>query len=473
MDDNHEQSDKPESNPLEQLLGAILGPEAAAEITRQMGGQGMDPSAFAGLFGPGNGQTIPLGQIQHLFQSTTGPVNWHIVQDGAQQLAYQAGDPSLSAAQAARVKQALTVADLWLDPVTDFSTHQSEREAWTRVNWIQQTLPGWKGVCEPVAANVSRALSEAIRTETDESVDYGLPAEVANLHGVISQAMPRFAGMMFGAQIGNALAALSKESFGSSDSGFPLVEAGTTALVLTNVEAFAEGLEIPMEEVLQFLAVRECAHARLFSSVPWLAADLSQVLQRYSEEIAIDTDAIAETARSLDPSDMESLKQAMSSGVFGIEASEDQQRALQRLETMLALIEGWVEVVTSQAVSPYLPHADRLQEMLRRRRVSGSPGEQMLAQLVGLKLRPKRARDAAALFHSIQDQQGNSGRDALWSHPDNIPTSEELATPVDFLKNRAAAQEEPDEFDAELEKLLSGTLGWAEGLGPEEDNPQR
>lgn len=473
MNDNDlpEPQEPQENNPLEQILGAMLGPEAAAEIARQMGSQGFDPASLSGLFGPGSGRMMPLGQLQHLFQSTTGPVNWRIVQEGAQQLAFQFGDPRLSAAQAEQVKQALTVADLWLDPVTDLSTRQTKREAWTRVEWVNHTLPGWKGVCEPVAANVSRALSDVIRHGGEEDSEFGLPPEMANLQGALSQAMPRLSGMMFGAQIGNALAALAKESFGSNDTGFPLVEPGTTALVLANVEAFADGLEIPANEVLQFLAVRECAHARLFSAVPWLTADLLQALQRYSSEIAIDADAIAEAAHSLDPQNPESLNAALSGGVFGAQPTEDQQRALQRLETMLALIEGWVEVVTSQAVSPYLPQADRLREMVRRRRVTGSTGEQMLAQLVGLQLRPRRARDAALLFQTVQLELGSAGRDALWSHPDQAPTAEELADPVNFLASRADKGAEPDEFDAELEQLLSGTLGWAKGLGPENAGP--
>ncbi len=456
---------EPEHNPLEEILGAFLGPEAAAEAARQFNMQGIDFSALANAFGPGMGG-VPMGQLQYLFQSTEGPVNWKMVQDIATQQAYKSGDPQISAAEGRRVEQALAVADLWLDPVTDFTAPDTTRETWTKVAWVQGTLDAWKKICEPVAANASRALTEALETEMGDDGD-SLPPEMRQLAGSLTQALPRMSALAFGTQIGQALGAMSATSLGPYDFGLPLGAPGLTALTLRNVEEFADGLEIPTDEVLQFLAVRECAHARLFASIPWLAPDLFQAVARYSEEIAIDTDAIAESARSIDFQDPDSLNGAMADGVFSPEPTEAQQRALLRLETLLALIEGWVEAITARATAPYLPSAGQLREMLRRRRVTGSSGEQLLAQLVGLQMRPRQARGAAKLMEIVEEAQGAEERDKLWTHPDFIPTDEDLDNPENFLLARAASQESSDEVDAALEQLLDGTLGWADGLGPD------
>ena len=51
----------------------------------------------------------------------------------------------------------------------------------------------------------------------------------------------------------------------------------------------------------------------------------------------------------------------------------------ERLETLLAVMEGWVQVVTAQAVAPHLPHAVALAEMVRRRRAQGGAAEQLFA----------------------------------------------------------------------------------------------
>ena len=216
----------------------------------------------------------------------------------------------------------------------------------------------------------------------------------------------------------------------------------------------------------QFLAVREAAHRRLFASVPWLEGDLVRAVERYASQIAIDTEAITEVARSVDPSDPESVESALSGGVFALATTPDQRRALTRLETMLALIEGWVEVVTARATLPYLPHADALREMMRRRRASGGPAEEILGTLMGLQMRPRQARGAASIFALVEADGGRDAREALWSHPDMVPSETELATPDTFLTLRQAAAEEDADIDAALNSLLDGTLGWADGLEP-------
>ena len=67
---------------------------------------------------------------------------------------------------------------------------------------------------------------------------------------------------------------------------------------------------------------------------------------KYASEIRIDTDAINGAATSIDPTDMQALQNAMTAGAFATETTEAQERALEKLETQLALIEGWVETIT-------------------------------------------------------------------------------------------------------------------------------
>lgn len=281
--------------------------------------------------------------------------------------------------------------------------------------------------------------------------------------------IPKLATMMFSSQLGMALTALARETFGTNDVGIPLLTKPTTGLVVSNVEDFADGLDIPFEEVLQFVAVRECAHRRLFASVPWLEGDLMRAVENYATHIEIDMEALSDVARTLDLTNQQSIEEALSGGVFAMNISPEQKRSLERLETMLALIEGWVEVVTAQATAPYLPHADQLREMIRRRRATGGPAEQVLGQLIGLQMRPRRARGAASIFSLVAADGGREARDNLWSHPDMVPTQAELDSPDTFLTIRQAAREQDADIDAALNALLDGTMGWAEGLSPESD----
>ena len=81
---------------------------------------------------------------------------------------------------------------------------------------------------------------------------------------------------------------------------------------------------------------------------------------------------------------------------------------------------------------------------MRRRRATGGPAEQTFATLVGLELRPRRLRDAATVWGAMGQRYGNADRDKLWSHPDLLPTSDDLDEPLDFVARHGL----DDEFGA-------------------------
>src|SRR5690606_21399280 len=137
---------------------------------------------------------------------------------------------------------------------------------------------------------------------------------------------------------------------------------------------------------------------------------------------------------------------------------------------MLALIEGWVSTVVDAAATGKLPSAAALAETMRRRRASGGPAEHAFGTLVGLELRPRRLREAAALWRLVAERGGASRRDGLRAHPDLLPSSEEIDHPARLLERLGLAGAEPaavepDEFDRELAKLLD--QGLDEGSGGE------
>ena len=157
-----------------------------------------------------------------------------------------------------------------------------------------------------------------------------------------------------------------------------------------------------------------------------------------------------------------------------------QERALEELATTLALIEAWVDHVTTKALTGKLPDLEALREVLRRRRAAGSPAEQMLSKTIGIEMRPRRVREALSWWESVLATEGESGREAKWDHPDLLPTAEVLSGTPQAPRTDAAAPAEgaeeladvtiPADFDAELEKLLAG-----EGVddAPHEDEQGR
>jgi putative hydrolase len=251
--------------------------------------------------------------------------------------------------------------------------------------------------------------------------------------------------------------------------GLPLGPAGKAALLPQNIEAFGEGLEVPADEVRLYLALREAAHQRLFAHVPWLRQHLFGAVEAYARGIKVDASRLEDLIGQIDPSNPESMQEAMAGGLFQPEDTPEQKAALARLETALALVEGWVDAVVHAAAAPHLPHAAALRETLRRRRATGGPAEQTFATLVGLELRPRRLRDAARLWASLADARGTDGRDALWEHPDMLPTTKDLDDPDGFVhREDQSAAEDGIDF-SKLDEML-GKAAAAEDKNGKDEN---
>ncbi|WP_138414025.1 zinc-dependent metalloprotease [Sinomonas gamaensis] len=453
--------DKPHGNgeepqdPLAELFAKLMGGE---------GLEGVDPAEIAKAAGLPEDPALlqqMFQQVQSMMMSSAGdgPVNWQLAHDHARRTAASTSDPSVSATQNREVDEALRLAELWLDNVTDFPSTGLIGRGWSRAEWIEATMATWRRLTEPVANSVSTALSTAISEQ--------LPEEMKGMLGGATSMLQNMGGAIFGMQLGAAIGALSGEVVSASDIGVPLVDL-EMALLPANVAKFGEGLGLPESDVRLYLAVREAAHARLFMHVPWLRAHLLGTIEDYARGIHIDISKIEEVARDVDPRNPESLQEALQGGVFTPERTPQQDAALSKLETALALVEGWVDELTAAATDGVLPSAPALREAVRRRRATGGPAEHAFASLVGLELRPRRLRDAAQLWASLTEERGADGRDAIWRHPDLLPNAEDLDDPTGFSARRSAAEAQENEVDAALAKLLAGGFDAPAEGGPAE-----
>ncbi|HXZ63596.1 MAG TPA: zinc-dependent metalloprotease [Streptosporangiaceae bacterium] len=405
--------------------GGPLGPFGA-------GGPMGDPQQFAEA----------LRQFADLMSWQGGPVNWELAKNIARQAVAQKGDASILATDRAKVVEALRLADLWLEEATELPSGIRTATAWSRSEWVEATLPVWSKLCDPIAGRAVTAMS-GLLGDDPASLAGGLPPEmqafVGSMGGLggLTEMMRRIGGMMVGGQAGAAVGALAQEVVSSTDIGIPLGPAGTAALLPAGVAAFGAGLSVEPDEVRLFLALREAAHHRLFEHVPWLRARLLGAVEDYARGITVDASALRDAMPQIDPTNPEALNEVLSgTALFQPEDTPEQKAALARLETMLALVEGWVATVVAAAAADRLPQAAALAEAIRRRRATGGPAERTFATLVGLELRPRRLREAAAIWEGLTAERGITGRDGIWAHPDLLPTADDFDDPGGFVHGR-------------------------------------
>ena len=405
----------------------------------QGGPGGGDPQGPLGPMGDPQQFADALRQFADMLSWRGGPVNWDLAKNVARHAIVAAGDPSVLDAQRREITDAVRLADLWLDEAASFPSGIRKIEAWSRSEWLEATFPVWAKLCDPIAAKGVEAMSGMFSADPAQ-LGEDVPDELRQALGALGGAgglgamMRQLGGAMIGSQTGTAVGELAREVIGSADVGLPLGPEGTAALLPAGVAEFGRGLSVDAGEVRLFLALREAAHQRLFAHVPWLRAHLLGAVEQYASGISVDMARLQEAIPEVDITNPEALREALSGeGLFRPEDTPAQKAALTRLETALALVEGWVATVVSAAARERLTHADALAEAIRRRRATGGPAERTFATLVGLELRPRRLREAAAIWQGLTDARGIDGRDALWAHPDLLPAADDLENPDTFV----------------------------------------
>ncbi len=393
-------------------------------------GAGFPMAGLGALFGGGSQEALPLAPVRD-----TGKK--FISAQGSQPL----GTNDLTA-----VNSACEIADIWLNEATDFpATSSTAPRAISRLDWIDETLPGWQATMEPLATGlgsaISRLLDEAIATQGSEFGDGENNPMGAAPIGAIAGLLRSFIGSMIATQLGQAIGGIATTATGAHDAGLPILEPARPLLIPENIGNWAAESEIPKTEVYLFHALREGAVARLFEHNPWIVSYIRSAIVEYGAGIRIDLDAIQRQAEeAMQGMGEQSFTIALDSGIFTPEETATQRQALAKLETVLALVDGWADEVATLAAGDRIPSITALRELHRRNRATSAPSQQLFKTMLGLEVSTKLAREASAFWSRIRELKGNSARDQIWSGI--LPNANELLAPDLFL----ASTEIPDDL---------------------------
>ena len=363
------------------------------------------------------------------------PVN--VIRDISRKTLAESGERPVGHLDSDAMKGALQLADLWIDAVTALpmsSRPESDSLAGSRSDWINYSIDGWQSFTTPLVEGIADAMHRMISSASESQ------PMMPQLN--ISQLMAGFMGTMIRTQLGRSIGKFATTVTSAHDAAIPLSSTATSFLIPENVRVWGEGLGIDEREVEIFLALREAAAARLFAATPWLQSHLHTLVSRYGRGINIDVESMqrqAEDALSrgdIDPSDPLSMQNAIAQGVFTPEESESQRVALSQLELLLALIEGWIDLIVTEAAGDRLPSLSRLQETQRRRRATQSPTQELFASLIGLEVSPRTIRECSSFWRYVTNELTLQERDQLWEDPFALPTVEEISDPENFLRAR-------------------------------------
>lgn len=379
-------------------------------------------------------------------------VVWETVRQMARHFVSSLGpDPSGNSRTSRQVCDAVHLAELWLSEGTVLPPVATIPAVWSRAEWIEATLPNWKAMIEPVIGILTQAISNA----TASRMDIQAEGDIAQLQSILQPIMSRAISAIFGAHVGEGLGQAAITTMTGTDLGLPLLDKPYASVLLTNLSAIQQQAELDEEGLLLYCCLREVARQRLFFQIGWIAPQIIALVQHYAREMRVDPDAIASAMEDAVPDHLSpetvAAFQADFSTLFSPGQSEEQREILDRLSTLLALVEGWVDDVTSSVAKTRLPGWEPISESLRRHRATSKPAQAMVTPLIGLNASPKAIREAATFWETIRMAQGVDARDAIWRYPESMPQPSQIADPASFLAKPVV---EEDPWDDELRKFL-------------------
>lgn len=374
---------------------------------------------------------------------TSGPLPKDVIREVAKTFIQTQGTQPVGANDQAKCEEAFSIANTWLDQATLFPAVTSDHPAISPLDWLNITIEGWHSTFEPLAQGLTDAISKLVDEATAAMQEQITPeAMQINQMGPMAQILRTFIGSMLATQMGQTIGALASASKGAHDAALPISAISKPSLLPQSLRKFGEELQIPETEIAIYFALRESATVRLFESNPWLVAYMKAAIAEYGKGIHIDLDAIQRQAEEAmqnieisgeDMQNPESFTIALNNGLFTPEESPQQTAALAKLETALALIDGWIEEVIAQAAKDRLPSLASLSELLRRERVSNSPIQQLFKALFNLEVSPRKVRESMNFWSEIRAIKGIDSRDKIWSGL--LPSEKDFADPIAFVNS--------------------------------------
>jgi putative hydrolase len=429
--DDGDGADRENKENLEAMMRQMQ--EQIKEQFEQLGinpGAGFPMAGLGALFGGASQEALPIAPVR----------------DTGKKFVTAKGSQPLGTNDVTAVNNACEIADIWLNEATDFpATPSSAPRAISRLDWIDETLPGWQATMEPLATGlssaISRLLDEAVAGSGGEFEEQMGAAPIGAIAGLLRS----FIGSMIATQLGQAIGGIATTATGVHDAGLPILQPARSLLIPENIEAWGADTEIAKTEIYLFHALREGAIARLFEHNPWIVSYIRSAIVEYGAGIRIDLDAIQRQAEEAmqglgDPSGEQSFTFNFDSGIFTPEETDSQRAALSKLETVLALVDGWADDVATFAAGDRIPSITALRELHRRTRATSAPSQQLFKTMLGLEVSPKLAREASAFWSRVRELKGTSSRDHIWSGI--LPSATELLAPDLFL----ATSEIPDDL---------------------------
>ena len=288
-----------------------------------------------------------------------------------------------------------------------------EPEGIGRREWVQSNVSSMRALLDPVLARAGQNLGP-LRPAIEIGMGIVLSTEVGVVLGYLGQRV-----------LGQYELVLLDEA----------VEDRPPRLlfVLPNLGQAVRSFGAEEKEFMTWVTLHEVTHAVQFAGVPWLHAHVAGLVKQLLEQAEVKMDA-PHKIRMPSVEEIRRIGRALRDGdLISILTSSAERDTLDRVQAVMAVIEGHAEHVMDAVAPDLLPSLPKLRRALDQRRRSQSGLSRLLARVLGLDLKLRQYERGKIFCDAIVRAEGREALHFVFSSPDALPTLAEIENPSAWL----------------------------------------
>ena len=371
-----------------------------------------------------------LREIQRVLLSGSGPVNWELArQVGIASATWGQDDPAPTEDDLRGFEGAVRMAELTVAELTgmDAPPEVTRVRAVRRAEWVEANVPGLRGLFEPTAERMARALQTARSEE---------PVEIAEGPQMLEAVLERMTPLLMGAQVGAVLGALAQRVLGQYELPLPRADQPALLFVVTNIAAFEKEWSLPPDEFRAWVAMHETTHAFGLGR-PWVREHFLGLVREVAGALEFDLTAIQDRLEGFDLSDPQKLSEALGSDLLAGELTDEERLLLRRVQAFMAAAEGHANHVVSVIGEERLAGFSRIDEAVRRRHEGLSQEERAVERLLGIDVKQEQYRLGRAFCDHVAEATDETTLAMMWESAEALPSMPELEEPRLWLARMA------------------------------------
>ena len=259
--------------------------------------------------------------------------------------------------------------------------------------------------------------------------------------GPLKPAVEIAMGLVLSAEVGVVLGYLAQRVLGQ----YELVLLDEAAddrpprllFVLPNLGHAVRMFQANEREFITWVTLHEVTHGVQFSGVPWLHGYVAGLVR----ELLASAEVRLEEPRRFRLPGIEDLRRAAGAlrrgDLVSIVASSGERETLDRVQAVMAVIEGHAEHVMDAVAPDLVPSLPKLRQSLDRRRRSQSALSRIVARLLGLDMKLRQYEQGKRFCDAIVAKGGVGALQHVFSGPEALPSLAELTDPDAWLERTA------------------------------------